>query len=316
MTTGPLSPSAPAAVPAMGNAPARKRRRTPSVGRSLWWFAIPALLLYLFIVIWPTIQGVGYSFTDWSAFKRQPDFVGFATFSRVLQGDLGGAAVRTIFIAVITMAIMNVAGLGLALVLNTRLKGRNVLRAVIFAPAIISSLVVGYLYKYIFGPPDIGAVNAVLHLLGLPQQDFLGNPTTALWIIVLVICWQFSGSAMIIYIAGLQGIPEELIEAAAIDGAGPFQRFWNVLRPLLAPAFTINLMLGLIGGLKVFDQVFALTLGGPANQTQTISTLIYQQFSQFGLWSRSAALAVLLAIGVAVLSFIQFAVLRRQEKNQ
>lgn len=315
MVTNTISPSAPLAASAGQGGRSNKRRRIPSVGRSLWWFALPAVALYLYIVIWPTILGAAYSFTDWSAFKREPDFVGFDMFARVLQGDLGGAAIRTVFLAVVTMAIMNVVGLALALVLNTKLKGRNVLRAVIFAPAIISSLVIGYLYKYIFGPPNIGAVNMLLELFGLPQQDFLGNPTTALWIIVLVICWQFSGSAMIIYLAGLQGVPEELIEAAAIDGAAPFQRFWHILRPLLAPAFTINLMLGLIGGLKVFDQVFALTLGGPANQTQTISTLIYQQFSQFGLWSRSTALAVLLAIAVAVLSFVQFAVLRRQEKN-
>jgi raffinose/stachyose/melibiose transport system permease protein len=175
--------------------------------------------------------------------------------------------------------------------------------------------VVGYLFKYIFGPPDVGAANALLKGIGLPQVDFLGDPTSAFWIIILVVVWQFTGSAMIIYLAGLQGVAAELLEAASLDGAGGLKRFWYVTRPLLAPAFTINLMLGLIGGLKIFDQIFAITGGGPAGETETISTLIYKFFSQFGYYGQSAALAILLAIGVATLSLIQFAVLRRQERN-
>jgi raffinose/stachyose/melibiose transport system permease protein len=289
--------------------------RLPSVGRNLWWFVLPALGFYLFVVLVPTVQGVYASFTDWSAFSRSRQFVGFKNYADAFQGDLGAAALRTVLLAVVTMIVQNVLGLLLALALHQRVVGRNLLRTLIFAPVVVSPLVCGFLFKYIFGAPDSGAINKVFDLLGLSQVDFLGQPRSALAVIVIVVCWQFTGAAMVIYLAGLQGIPQEIMEAAGIDGAGPLQRFWYVVRPLLAPAFTINLMLGLIGGLKIFDQIFAITQGGPAGSTHTISTLIYQLFSQFGFWARSTALAVLLAVAVSVLSLVQFTVLRRQENR-
>ncbi len=286
-----------------------------SVSRNLWWFIIPALAIYLFIMIVPTIRGSYYAFTDWSATKTTVNWVGLKNFQTLARGDAGGVALRTLFLAVVTVVIQNVVGLLLAILLNGRIRGRNVLRTIIFAPLVVSPLVVGYLFKYIFGPPGSGVANDVLNSLGRPSIDFLGNPTIGLWIIVIVIVWQFTGSAMVIYLAGLQGIPPELNEACALDGASAWQRFWNVTRPLLAPAITINLMLGLIGGLKIFDQVFSTTGGGPAGKTKTISVMIYDLFSQFGRYGQSAALAVVLAVFVAIFSVIQFTILRRQEKK-
>ncbi|GAA1944768.1 sugar ABC transporter permease [Microbacterium deminutum] len=295
--------------------PIRRRRGLPSVGRSLWWFAIPAALIYIYVILVPSARGVYYSFTNWAFLVKDPKWIGFENYVTNFQGDAGPVALRTLGIAIAVVTIQNTLGLGLALLLNGRIRGRNVLRTIIFAPLVVSSLVVGYLFKYIFGPPDIGGVNTALHALGLSQIDFLGNPTWAIWIIIMTVVWQFTGSSMVIYLAGLQAVPVELDEAAALDGAGYWQRFWYVTRPLLAPAITINLMLGLIGGLKLFDQIFAITGGGPGGQTQTISTQLYFLFSNFGYYGRAAALAVVLAIGVGVLSFIQFSVLRRQERN-
>jgi raffinose/stachyose/melibiose transport system permease protein len=292
-----------------------RRRRVSTVGRGLWWFALPAIAAYVYIVIVPTVLGMLSSFTNWSFLNSDPDFVGFENFVRAFEGEAGPAAIRTLFIALVVVIGQNLLGLGLALLLHGAVVGRNVLRTIIFAPMVVSSLVVGYLFKYIFGPPGSGAVNALLAAMGLQQVDFLGNPTSALWIIIITVIWQFTGATMIIYLAGLQGVPQELDEAAALDGAGYWKRFWYVTRPLLAPAFTINLMIGLIGGLKIFDQIISLTNGGPGNQTQTIATLIYQIFSVFGDYGRAAALAVVLAVGVAILSLIQFRVLRRQERN-
>jgi raffinose/stachyose/melibiose transport system permease protein len=292
-----------------------KPRRARSVGRSLWWLALPALAVYAYVIIGPSARGIVTSFTDWSFSRPDPQFVGFENYVRAFQGDAGPAAVRTLFIAFVVVVAQNILGLGLALVLNGKVFGRNVLRTIIFAPMVVSALVVGYLFKYIFGPSGIGAVNTVLSALGLSQVDFLGNPTTALWIIIVTVVWQFTGSTMVIYLAGLQGVPPELDEAAALDGAGYWKRFWYVTRPVLAPAITINLMLGLIGGLKLFDQIFSVTGGGPGNQTQTISTLLYQVFSSFGEYGRAAAMAVVLAIAVGILAAIQYTVLRRQERN-
>jgi raffinose/stachyose/melibiose transport system permease protein len=160
-----------------------------------------------------------------------------------------------------------------------------------------------------------GAVNRGFGALGLNglQQDWLGNPSIALWAIVAVINWQFAGYSMVIFLAGLQSIPNEIVEAAAVDGAGAFRRFWYVTRPMLAPALTVNLILSMIGGLKLFDQVWVLTNGGPGTATETLSTLIYKDAFQFGEFAYSAALALVLTVFVAVVSGVQYRALRRQE---
>ncbi|HWS51259.1 MAG TPA: sugar ABC transporter permease [Microbacterium sp.] len=294
----------------------RHGRRRRSIAGSLWWFVLPAAAVYVLVVIVPNVQGIALSFTDWTGGVKPPEFTGFENYATVLQGETGAAAWRTLYLAFVVVVLQNVIGLGLALLLNGAIRGRNILRTIIFAPLVVSPLVVGYLFKYLFGAPGVGGINSLLRALGLPQVDFLGNPTTALWIIVVAVVWQFTGSTMVIYLAGLQGVPAELQEAAALDGAGYWRRFWYVTRPLLAAAITVNLMLGLIGGLKLFDTIFAVTAGGPGGQTNTISTLVYQLFAQFGRYGQAAALAMVLAVAVGILSFIQFSVLRRQEKQQ
>jgi raffinose/stachyose/melibiose transport system permease protein len=310
-------PQAAFADPSGAVKPARtaQRRRVRSVGASLWWFALPALVVYAYVVLIPAARGVWSAFTNWSFAHPEAAFIGLDNFTRALQSDAGLAARNTLFIAIVVVIVENVLGFGLALLLHGRIAGKHVLRTVIFAPLVVSSLVVGYLFKYIFGPAGSGGINGILAALGQHQVDFLGNPSTALWIIMLAVIWQFTGATMVIYLAGLQSVPPELEEAAALDGASYWQRVWHVIRPLIAPAITINLMIGLIGGLKIFDQIFAITNGGPGNQTQTISTLQYLVFSSFAEYGRAAAIAVILTIGVGVLAFIQFSVLRRQEEG-
>jgi raffinose/stachyose/melibiose transport system permease protein len=146
---------------------------------------------------------------------------------------------------------------------NSAIKARNVLRVFFFAPAVITPIVTAFLWRNLLGPD--GAVNSLLGALGLSswQQDWLGDPQLALWSVVGVIVWQFAGYSMVIFLAGLQSIPAEIYEAVNLDGAGAIRRFWSVVRPLLAPAFTINLLLSIIGGIKLFDQVYALTRGRP-----------------------------------------------------
>ncbi|SFS16892.1 raffinose/stachyose/melibiose transport system permease protein [Microbacterium sp. cf046] len=290
-------------------------RRTRGVGRSLWWLVLPAAMTYVVVVIVPSIQGTILSFTDWSAFSLQRTFNGLDNYIAIFRGDAGGAVLQTLIIALATMLLMNAAGLLLALVLDGKIFGRHVLRTLIFAPVIVSPLVCGFLFKYIFGPPGIGAVNDILVAIGLGsfQQVWLGDPQLAIWVVILVVVWQFTGSAMVIYLAGLQAVPAEVLEAAALDGAGSVAKFWYVTRAYLAPAITINLMLSLIGGLKIFDQIYATTQGGPAGSTETISTLIYKQFSMLGEYGQASALAVLLAIAVAIFSSVQFRVLRSQK---
>ncbi len=292
--------------------PARRRtsRRT-SVGR-LWLFMLPALAVYLFVVVWPTVQGMGMSFTDWDGLSPVRDFVGFDNFVRIFTDPESFAATwRTLLIALVVTVAQNVIGLLLALGVNTRIKSRFVLRVLLFAPVVIIPVASAYLWRFILAPT--GPANALLASLGVQDlPDFLGDRNFAIWAVCLVVVWQFSGYSMVIFLAGLQSVPEDAIEASYLDGAGPVRRFWSIVRPELAPAFTINLMLSIIGGLRIFDQVWALTNGGPGNSTMTISTQLYQGAFRFGEFGYGAALAVVLAIMVAAISAIQYALLRRQ----
>ncbi|MCT9137602.1 carbohydrate ABC transporter permease [Streptomyces violarus] len=280
-----------------------------------WWFALPALLLFAFVVLVPSVRGVYYAFTDWDGLDPDLSFVGLDNFSAMLRdADAQQAIWHTLLIAVSITVIQNAVGLVLALGVNTAIKSRHVLRVFLFAPAVITPIVTAYLWRNLLGPD--GAANSLLGALGLGgwEQDWLGDPGLALWAVVGVIVWQYAGYSMVIFLAGLQSVPREVHEAASIDGAGPVRRFWSVTRPLLAPAFTINLMLSIIGGLKLFDQVYALTGGGPGHATDTISTLIYKDAFTLGEFGYSIALAVVLTIIVAFVSTGQYLVLSRNER--
>jgi raffinose/stachyose/melibiose transport system permease protein len=280
-----------------------------------WWFAAPAMLLFAFVVLIPSARGVYYAFTDWDGLSPDFSWVGLGNFTDMVDDpDARQAIWHTLVIAVAITIIQNGFGLLLALGVNTVIKSRNVLRVFLFAPAVVTPIVTAYLWRNLLGPD--GAVNSLLGAVGLDswRQDFLGDPQLALWSIVGVIVWQFGGYSMVIFLAGLQSVPKEIYEAAAIDGTGPVRRFWSVIRPLLAPAFTINLMLSIIGGIKLFDQVYALTGGGPGHATDTISTLIYKDAFTLGEFGYSIALAVVLTIIVAVASTSQYFVLARNER--
>lgn len=293
--------------------PPGRRRRGQSFFSGPWWFALPALLFFVAIVVWPSIQGMWLSLFDWDGLSPDRTFVGLQNFVQLLSDPLGsGALIRTIVIALALLVVQNLFGLLLALALNTRIRSRKVLRTAFFAPAVLSSVVLGFTFRYIFAPQ--GSFNQILGALGLEslQRNWLGDPAYAVGTIIFVIAWQSVGSTMVVYLAGLQSVPAELIEAATVDGAGGVRRFFSVVLPQLAPAITINLMLTLINGLRVFDQVYVLTNGGPANSTQTISTLLVQQAFQFSHFGYASAIAVVLAVIVAVLSSIQYYFLRRQ----
>ncbi|WBB89844.1 sugar ABC transporter permease [Verrucosispora sp. WMMC514] len=280
-----------------------------------WWFAAPALLLFAFVVLVPSARGVYYAFTDWDGLSPDLAFVGLGNFVDITHDPTARQAIwHTLVIAVSITIIQNGIGLLLALGVNTVIKSRNVLRVFLFAPAVVTPIVTAYLWRNLLGPD--GAVNSLLAAVGLGswQQDWLGDPEMALWSVVAVIVWQFAGYSMVIFLAGLQSVPKELYEAAAIDGTGPVRRFWSVVRPQLAPAITINLMLSIIGGIKLFDQVYALTGGGPGHATDTISTLIYKEAFTLGEFGYSIALAVVLTIIVAVVSTGQYLMLARNER--
>jgi raffinose/stachyose/melibiose transport system permease protein len=280
-----------------------------------WWFALPAMALFAFVVLVPSARGVYYAFTDWDGLDPKFAFVGLHNFADMWRDpDAMQAIWHTLLIAVSVTVIQNLIGLLLALGVNSTIKSRNVLRVFFFSPAVVTPIVTAFLWRNLLGPD--GAVNSLLGAVGLDswEKNWLGDPQLALWSIVGVIVWQFSGYSMVIFLAGLQSVPTEIYEAVAMDGAGAVRRFWSIIRPLLAPAFTINLLLSIIGGIKLFDQVYALTRGGPGHATDTLSTLIYKDAFTLGEFGYSIALAVVLTIIVAVASTGQYAVLRRNER--
>lgn len=298
------------AIPA-DDAPVRGRRRVAAP----WWFAVPAMALFAFVVLVPSARGVYYAFTDWDGLDPDLSFIGLRNFVEMIHDPVAAQAIwHTLLIAVAITVIQNGFGLLLALGVNSLIKSRNMLRVSLFAPAVITPIVTAYLWRNLLGPG--GAVNSLLAGVGLEswQQDWLGDPDLALWSVVAVVVWQFAGYSMVIFLAGLQSVPKEVHEAASMDGCGPVRRFWSITRPLLAPAITINLMLSIIGGIKLFDQVYALTGGGPGHATDTISTLIYQQGFTLGEFGYSIALAVVLTGIVAVFSAGQYSVLSRNER--
>ncbi|MEU4689867.1 sugar ABC transporter permease [Actinoplanes sp. NPDC023714] len=297
--------------PGRAAAPAPPRRRAQAAPP--WWFTVPALLLFAFVVLVPSARGVYYAFTDWDGLDPDFAFIGLDNF-RAMAGDPDAlrAIGHTLLVAVAITVLQNGLGLLLALGVNTAIRSRNVLRVLLFAPAVVAQIVTAYLWRNLLGPD--GAVNSLLGAFGLEGRNWLGDPDLALWMIVMVVVWQYAGYSMVIFIAGLQSIPREIHEAAAIDGTGPVRRFWSVTRPLLAPAITINVMLSVIGGLKLFDQVYGMTGGGPGHATDTISTLIYKDAFTLGEFGYSIALAVVLTAIVAVISAGQYAVLNRNEK--
>lgn len=310
--------TAPPAVQTHGPS-ARSRPRSSGLRRGtgrLWLFLVPAAAFYVFVVLWPSIQGAGFAFTDWDGLSSQRNFVGLDNFVQLMQDPKAAGAIgRTLLIAFTITIVQNAVGLLLALGVNSRIKSRNVLRVLLFAPAIITPVATAYLWQNLYAPD--GAINSLLRGVGLGSlaQNWLGDPDVALWAICLVVIWQFAGYSMVIFLANMQGISTEVIEASYVDGAGPFRRFWSIIRPELAPSITINLMLSIIGGLKLFDQVWVMTGGGPGGSTETMSTLLYKNAFQFGDFAYGIAIALVLTVLVAVLSSGQYFVLSRQNRR-
>ena len=279
-------------------------------------FILPALIFYLFVVVVPSFRGIAFAFTDWSGLKPSSKWIGFDQFRRIFEdGDSLGALQHTIFLAIGITIIQNLVGLLLALGVHSKIKSRNFLRVLFFAPAVVAPVATAYLWQFLFAPN--GPINAALSTVFSPSaaKEWLGDPKVVLWSIIIVVVWQFSGYSMVIFLAGLESVPEELLEAAELDGANYFYKFWYLVRHFLYPALTVTLMLSIIGGLKLFDQVYILTGGGPGQASQTISTMMYRNAFQFGEFGFSTAMAVLLTLIVALLSGIQYFGLSKTNKS-
>ncbi|MFB2580215.1 carbohydrate ABC transporter permease [Herbiconiux sp. P15] len=286
-----------------GTKPVRRRSRQLSFGH--WWWALPGIVFVLAIHYVATSIGGFFAFTDWSGIG---DFavIGFDNFVKIFEDSTKfGSLLNTLFLAFGSVVLSNIAGLVLALGLNRGLKSRYVLRVLFFMPVVLSPLAVSYIWKFIF---DFnGPINTALNALGLGEfaKAWVADPTYAIWTVLIVLVWQNTGIAMVIYIAGLSSVPVEVEEAAAIDGATLWQRFVHVTLPGIRPAIAISTTLGLVNGLRVFDQIMALTGGGPAGATETLATQVYKESFALGNFGYGAALALVLTVIILVFAVLQ-----------
>lgn len=291
-----------------------RRGRRSSLRKVPWLIAIPAVAALIGLRFVPSMIGGTYAFTDWNGAGADATWIGFENFRTILSDPTtSNALVHTFQLAGLLVVIGNVFGLLLAMGLRKQLKSRNLLRAMFFLPFALSHLATGYIWQYIF--QYSGPLNAALAAVGLEswQRVWLADPTFAIYTILVVLVWQYTGLTMVIYLAGLEGIPDELHDAAAVDGASPWLKFRKVTLPLLAPAITVSVTLTLIFGLGAFDQVLSMTGGGPVNATQTLATQVWQNTFVYGRFGYGSALALILTALVAVLSIAQVSLLRYRE---
>jgi raffinose/stachyose/melibiose transport system permease protein len=294
-----------ATVTESGRTAMPRGRRSRRVGYGYWWWALPALALTIATVYITTASGAFFAFTNWTGVGSF-DFVGVTNFINIFKTpELVGALVNTLVLAFGFVVFTNILGLLFALALNRTLKTRYVLRTLVFMPVVLSPVAVSFIWKFIFDYN--GPLNQILGAIGLKslQTTWLASPTLALASILVVLVWQSIGFVMVTYLAGLATVPPELEEAAALDGAGLWRRFRSVTVPMIQPSIAIATTLTLIQGLRVFDQVMALTGGGPSNATETLATEIYNQtftYQQFGF---GAAMALLLSALILVFTIVQ-----------
>jgi raffinose/stachyose/melibiose transport system permease protein len=272
---------------------------------------LPALALFFTFHTFPAIKGIFYSFTNWKGYGKWT-FVGLRNYINMFNDDrLLRAYLFTFKFAIVTTIIVNVISLLLAIGLNSKIKFKNALRSLYFIPNILGVLIVGFIFNFIFAHfiPDLGTSLKI----DILSRNILGNPDLA-WIgIVVVTAWQSIAFNTIIYISGLQTIPEELYEAGYIDGTTAWKAFWKITFPLIAPFFTINMVLAMKNFLMVFDQIMSMTGGGPGQSTESISILIYRGGFEGSQFAYQSANAVIFFIVIALISIFQLRVLQKRE---
>ncbi|MGP1583693.1 carbohydrate ABC transporter permease [Peptostreptococcus stomatis] len=271
-------------------------------GLFFWLFLAPVLIALIMVVVIPLLYGVYYSFTNWDGINT-PVFAGITNYIQLL-GDEGfrNALWFTTKFAVVSIVLINAIGLGLALLVTQKLKGSNIMRTVFFMPNLIGGLILGFIWQFVF----IQGFDAIGQAVGTQAlQGWLSTTRTGFWGLVILTAWQMSGYIMIIYIAHLEGIPEDLVEAAQIDGANVFQRFRHVIFPLVAPAFTVSMFLTLSNSFKLYDQNLSLTGGAPYNSTQMVAMNIYNTAFLENKMAYAQSKALIFFIIIAVISLTQ-----------
>lgn len=274
---------------------------------------LPALILFAIFVIYPFISGIRLSFTNWNGFSQKYEYVGFENFINMLKDkNMLIAFKNTIIYGFGSTIFQQILGLSYAVFLNEKFRGRTIARTFVYLPVLIAAVIIGYIWYFMF-QYNHGALNDIMVSLGLGKVDWLSNGNRAVWIIVLVNTMQFVGVSMVIYLAGLQGISKMYYEASDIDGANKFEQFRNITLPLLMPAITTSVTLNLIGGLKLFDSIKALTNGGPGYASHSISTLIDYTYFKNQSAGYASAMGIILFVFIMIISLMMQKIFSKKE---
>lgn len=281
-------------------------------------FLAPAVAVCLVFMVVPGIMEFYLSLTDWNGISSVYNYIGFRNFRQIFDDRVFYLALRnTLIYSFLVVLLQHTFSLAMAVIINRGIKGQRFYKTVLFIPCLLSSIVVGLAFNFIYNPIN-GQLNFMLGKLGLvslAKTNWLGDPKIALFSIIFVSVWQFVGYCMIIYMAGLKGIPKEIIEAAGVDGAGNWHMFRHIEFPSIAPAFTINTVLSIIGTLKAFEVVYAMTGGGPGNATDVIATYIYKVGFSSSRMGYGTAVSLILFLMIVVISFIQVKILKARENE-
>lgn len=268
------------------------------------YFYIPALLLILFFVLWPLIEAFRISFTQWNGYSQDYKYIGLKNYLKLFKDSNFLIAFRnTIIYGFGSTLLQNLLGLAYAVFLNSRFKGHSVVRTFIYMPVMISSLIMGYII-YFFVQYNRGIFNEMIGIFGMAPIDWMASGTRGVIIITLMNSWQYVGIAMVIYMAGLQNIPQMYLEAAEIDGASPWQRFRHITFPLLLPSISSAVVLNLIGGLKLYDVIISLSGGGPGFSTHSLASYVSNQYFKAQNAGYSAAVGIFTFLFIMVVSNI------------
>ncbi|WP_311379647.1 sugar ABC transporter permease [Arthrobacter sp. ISL-48] len=277
------------------------------------WFLIPALAVLVVFFFIPTLFNFIYAFTNWSSFKSAIGFTGLDNFITLFNsGTLLNALRVTLVYAVLVAIFQNLFGLVLALLLERDTRVNRAVRVAFFIPVIMSALAVGYIFQALLKPE--GALNGILSFLTGNHVSiaWLGDTTWTIVVVALVHAWKWMGLSMLIYLAGLKTINDDVLEAARLDGASWWTTFREIRFPLLAPAVTFNVATALLGSMNGFDVVQATTEGGPGGSTELLNIFIFRTFGQ-GLFAQATTMSLVLFLAVAILAFPLIRMLRKRE---
>lgn len=278
-----------------------------------WLLMLPLLAVMIAVIGWPLIDTIRLSFTDAKLVGTEGTFVGFDNYAKMLGGsNFQRALITTTWFAVVSVTAEMVLGVLAALLLNQQFRGRTALRALMILPWALPTVVNATLWRLIYNP-EYGALNAALLQFGVidSYRSWLGEPGSALAALIVADCWKNFPLVALIALAALQAVPRDITAASLVDGAGPFNRFRYVIMPYLAGPLLVALVLRTIEAFKVFDLIWVMTRGGPANSTRTLSILVYQEAFSFQRAGSGASLALIVTLLVTVLAVAYAAMVRK-----